>query len=73
VAIDSWELRFFTRPRDVARLAWNALVENLGYHHLTLYFRLRAFPRFYRSIHLRGGWRVPQRAALAKEESSSVE
>jgi cellulose synthase/poly-beta-1,6-N-acetylglucosamine synthase-like glycosyltransferase len=73
MAIDCWELRFFTRPRDIARLALNALVENFGYHHLTLYFRLRAFPRFYRSIHLHGGWRVPQRTALANDESQFVE
>ncbi len=38
-----------------------ALLEPLGYHQLMLFFRLRAFVRYYRSIHIRGGWRPPTR------------
>ncbi len=62
LAIDVAELRFLTRPADVFTLAAVAALENFGYHHLTLFFRCRAFPHFYRQLHLRGGWRPPQRA-----------
>ncbi len=61
IAIDISELRFFTRPAEVVRLAVVAALENFGYHHLTLFFRCRVFPHFYRSIHLSGGWRPPER------------
>lgn len=63
IAIDNLELRYFKRPRETLVLAVCAALEHFGYHQLTLWFRLRAFPRFYKSIHLRSGWRSPRRAA----------
>jgi len=63
IAIDSLELASFPRAGDRLRLVLYAFAEHLGYHQLTLWFRLRAFPRYYRAIHLRGGWRSPKRQA----------
>ncbi len=61
IAVDSLALGSVPRAGDRLRLVLYAFLEHLGYHQLTLWFRLRAFPRFYRSIHLRGGWRSPKR------------
>ena len=62
IAIDNAALRYFDRPRETLLLVACAVVEHLGYHQLTLWYRLRAFPRFYQTIHLRSGWRSPKRA-----------
>ena len=69
IAIDGLELGHFVRAEDSARLALFAFLEHFGYHQLTLAWRLRAFPRFYRSIHLREGWRPPERQQLASDEA----
>jgi cellulose synthase/poly-beta-1,6-N-acetylglucosamine synthase-like glycosyltransferase len=52
---------FFPRFSQVLALSACAVLEHLGYHQATLYFRLRAFVRYYSSIHVRGGWISPRR------------
>ncbi len=61
VLLDSLSLQSLPTLRDRLRLGTCALLENLGYHQILLYFRLRAFPRYYRSVHLKGGWTSPSR------------
>ncbi len=68
IAIDGLELRFFPRARDQLSLCFHAFLEHLGYHQLNLCFRLWAFPRFYRSVHLRPVWDSPRQAELASDE-----
>ncbi len=65
VAIDALENEFRPRARDQARLALAALVEHFGYHQLMVWFRLRAFWRYYRTIQVHGGWRSPLRRRQA--------
>jgi cellulose synthase/poly-beta-1,6-N-acetylglucosamine synthase-like glycosyltransferase len=47
--------RRYPRLADLLRLAWFALIENLGYRQLTLWFRLRAFWTYARGVRT---WRV---------------
>lgn len=44
-----------------------AFLEPFGYHQAMLFFRLRAFVRYYRAIHIRGGWRPPARSQTTDE------
>lgn len=52
----------FRRPADRLRQAVCALAEPFWYRPLTIYYRLRAFYRYYRTIHLRTAWTSPARA-----------
>jgi cellulose synthase/poly-beta-1,6-N-acetylglucosamine synthase-like glycosyltransferase len=63
IALDDLYLAFYPRLGQLLGLAWSATLEHLGYHQATLWFRLRAFARFYGSIHIRGGWVSPKRQA----------
>lgn len=70
VLLDTALFAFFPKWSQGIQLLALALLEPFGYHQLNLYFRLRAFPRYYRSIHLKGGWRSPAR--IGRESSSST-
>ncbi len=71
VAIDALENEFRPRARDQARLALGAVVEHFGYHQMTVWFRLRAFWRYYRTIQVHGGWRSPLRRRKTEPESAA--
>ncbi len=60
--IDSLAFDHLSRFRHRLLLLAAAVVEPFGYHQLCLFFRLRAFPRFYGSVHFRSGWVPPTRA-----------
>jgi cellulose synthase/poly-beta-1,6-N-acetylglucosamine synthase-like glycosyltransferase len=62
VLLDSAMFGFFKKPGHLFKLLLCAVLEPLYYHQLMLYFRIRAFPRYYGTIHLRGGWVSPKRA-----------
>jgi cellulose synthase/poly-beta-1,6-N-acetylglucosamine synthase-like glycosyltransferase len=40
-----------------------AVLEPFGYHQMQLFYRLRAFTRYYGGIHIRAGWVSPARAS----------
>ncbi len=61
VAIDAIENESRPRVRDQARLALAAFVEHFGYHQLLVWYRLRAFWRYYLTVQVHGGWRSPLR------------
>jgi cellulose synthase/poly-beta-1,6-N-acetylglucosamine synthase-like glycosyltransferase len=63
IALDDMSLASFRGVAPKATLTACALLEQVGYHQATLYFRLRAFVRFYRQIHLKSGWLSPARQA----------
>jgi cellulose synthase/poly-beta-1,6-N-acetylglucosamine synthase-like glycosyltransferase len=68
VFLDDEYSQHYPRFSQVLLLASYALLEHFGYHQAMLFFRLRAFPRFYGNTHLKGGWVSPTRqAALAAE------
>jgi cellulose synthase/poly-beta-1,6-N-acetylglucosamine synthase-like glycosyltransferase len=68
VFLDDEYSQHYPRFSQVLLLASYALFEHFGYHQVMLFFRLRAFPRFYGGTHLKGGWVSPTRkAALAAE------
>jgi cellulose synthase/poly-beta-1,6-N-acetylglucosamine synthase-like glycosyltransferase len=67
LTIDSAFFGFFTSRADRCRLVVAALVEQAGFRQFTLFFRLRAFLRYYRTLQLRTGWRPPARAAMAPD------
>lgn len=62
VLLDFVAFRHFSRLRHVLILCGSALLEPLGYHQFILYHRCRAFFQYYGTIHLRGGWKSPERA-----------
>jgi cellulose synthase/poly-beta-1,6-N-acetylglucosamine synthase-like glycosyltransferase len=53
------------RGVDRVKLVVSALIEPFWYRPCTVYFRLRAFYRYYRTIHLKTAWKSPTRAAQA--------
>lgn len=65
--LDDVASSYFRSFRQVLALAAYAVLDNLGYHQIMLYFRLRAFARYYRGVHLKGGWISPQRMAAARQ------
>jgi cellulose synthase/poly-beta-1,6-N-acetylglucosamine synthase-like glycosyltransferase len=60
--VDSLAFDHFARIGDRLGLLLAAFLEPFGYHQLCLFFRLRAFPQHYGSIHIRTGWVPPARA-----------
>jgi len=54
--------RRYPRLADLFRLAWFALIENLGYRQLTVWFRLQAFWKYARGVHT---WGVQRREGFA--------
>jgi cellulose synthase/poly-beta-1,6-N-acetylglucosamine synthase-like glycosyltransferase len=72
VAVDANAYGFFDRPVDRIRLAVAALVEPLGYRQCTVFFRLRAFARYYRTLQLRIAWRPPTRRQEAADGSPPI-
>ncbi|HYI08878.1 MAG TPA: glycosyltransferase [Thermoanaerobaculia bacterium] len=67
IFLDDIASSYFRSFRQVLALALYAVLDNLGYHQVMLYFRLRAFVRYYRGVHLKGGWISPQRIAAARQ------
>lgn len=65
VALDDLALGLFPRFGQLLTLAAWSVLEQFGYHQATLYYRLRAFPRYYRAIHLKSGWVSPARQGRA--------
>lgn len=41
----------YRRPRDTARLVWFAFIEPFGYRQVTVWFRLKAFWRYFKGDH----------------------
>lgn len=68
IFLDDLASSYFRTFRQVLTLAAYAALDHLGYHQVMLYFRLRAFVRYYRGVHLKGGWVSPQRIAAARQE-----
>jgi cellulose synthase/poly-beta-1,6-N-acetylglucosamine synthase-like glycosyltransferase len=48
VLLEDIAFRRYPRPRDLAFLVWAAVLENLGYRQLTVWWRVRAFWEFLR-------------------------
>jgi hypothetical protein len=67
IFLDDIASSYFRSFRQVLKLAAYAALDHLGYHQVMLYFRLRAFVRYYRGVHLKGGWISPQRIAAARQ------
>jgi cellulose synthase/poly-beta-1,6-N-acetylglucosamine synthase-like glycosyltransferase len=65
LAIDAWAFRFYSRPQDEVALVAAAALEPFGYRQATIYFRLRAFVRYYRTLQLRTAWQSPGRLGAA--------
>lgn len=61
VLFDGFLMGSLPRLRDRISLGLCSLLENLGYHQALLYYRLQAFPQYYRSLHIKGGWTPPAR------------
>jgi cellulose synthase/poly-beta-1,6-N-acetylglucosamine synthase-like glycosyltransferase len=62
VGLDALYFTHFRRATDRAIVVGAALLEPFWYRPLTIYYRLRAFYRFYRTIHLKTAWKSPARA-----------
>jgi cellulose synthase/poly-beta-1,6-N-acetylglucosamine synthase-like glycosyltransferase len=62
LVLEELTYRRYPRASDFARLVWYALIENLGYRQLTVWFRLRAFWYFARGVHT---WGAMQREGFA--------
>jgi hypothetical protein len=65
IFLDTLGFSHFRRLTDRARLVACAVLEHVGYRQFTVYYRLRAFYRYYRTIQIRSGWRPPARANVA--------
>jgi cellulose synthase/poly-beta-1,6-N-acetylglucosamine synthase-like glycosyltransferase len=63
IGIDAAFFSFFSKTQDRITLMAASVVEQCGYHQCTIFFRLRAFLRYYRSLQLRTAWQPPTRAA----------
>ena len=61
VFLDTLGFGVFRHPIDRLALVACAVLEHVGYRQLTVYFRLRAFYRDFRTIQLKSGWRSPAR------------
>jgi cellulose synthase/poly-beta-1,6-N-acetylglucosamine synthase-like glycosyltransferase len=72
VTADAWSLGYPPRARDRLGLVLCAFLEGLGYRQLTVYWRVRAFWAYFRSIHLRGGWTSPRRQRAGRPGRSGI-
>jgi hypothetical protein len=63
ILLDAIEFGHYRRSSDRAAIVASALVEPFWYRPFTVYYRLRAFFRYYRTIHLKTAWKSPARAA----------
>jgi cellulose synthase/poly-beta-1,6-N-acetylglucosamine synthase-like glycosyltransferase len=61
ILLDALCFDHFRRASDRMRLVALALLEHVGYRQCTIYYRLRGFFRYYRSIHLKSSWTSPAR------------
>jgi hypothetical protein len=52
----------YRRPGDSAKLAWFAFIEPLGYRQMTVWFRVKAFVRYFRGDR---SWGKMQREGFA--------
>ena len=62
ILLDALFYDHFRRARDRAKLVAVAIGEHFGYRQCTIYYRLRGFYRYYRSVHLKSSWTSPARA-----------
>jgi cellulose synthase/poly-beta-1,6-N-acetylglucosamine synthase-like glycosyltransferase len=62
ILLDAIYFGHFRRVSDRVILVMAALSEPFWYRPLTVYYRLRAFSRYYRTIHLKTAWTSPARA-----------
>ena len=63
ILLDAVYFGHFRRGVDRAIVVASALLEPFWYRPLTVYYRLRAFYRYYRTIHLKTAWKSPARVA----------
>jgi cellulose synthase/poly-beta-1,6-N-acetylglucosamine synthase-like glycosyltransferase len=63
IFLDTLHFGYFRRAVDRLVLVVCALIEPFWYRPLTVYYRLRAFYRYYRTIHLKTAWKSPARVA----------
>ena len=63
ILLDAIHFGHFRRASDRMVVVAAALVEPFWYRPFTVYYRLRAFYRYYRTIHLKTAWKSPARAA----------
>lgn len=63
ILLDAIYFSHFQRAADRAVIVASALAEPFWYRPGTVYYRLRAFFRYYRTIHLKTAWKSPARAA----------
>lgn len=65
ILVDDAFAGHYRRVSDIARLCAYAAAEHFWYHQMMIYYRLRAFARFYGGIHIKGGWVSPTRRNAA--------
>jgi cellulose synthase/poly-beta-1,6-N-acetylglucosamine synthase-like glycosyltransferase len=63
ILLDAVSFGHVCRAADRVRLVASALAEPFWYRACTVYYRLRAVYRYYRTIHLKTAWKSPARAA----------
>jgi hypothetical protein len=63
ILVDAVSFGHLRRVADRVQLVASALAEPFWYRPCTVYYRLRAFYRYYRTIHLKTAWKPPARAA----------
>jgi cellulose synthase/poly-beta-1,6-N-acetylglucosamine synthase-like glycosyltransferase len=63
IVLDAIYFGHFRRASDRMAIVAAAIVEPFWYRPFTVYYRLRAFYRYYRTIHLKTAWKSPARAA----------
>lgn len=71
ILIDDTYAAHYRRPADIVRLAVYAAADHFWYHQMMIFYRLRAFKRFYGGVHIKGGWVSPTRQSPAPSKSSS--
>jgi cellulose synthase/poly-beta-1,6-N-acetylglucosamine synthase-like glycosyltransferase len=61
IFFDTISFSHFSKVSDRLQLVGYGVLEHFGYRQITVYFRLRAFYRYYRTIQLKAAWRPPRR------------
>jgi cellulose synthase/poly-beta-1,6-N-acetylglucosamine synthase-like glycosyltransferase len=72
VLFDATVFRFFPRLGQRLLLVIAGAVEHFGYRQLTVWFRLRAFWRYYTTLQLGTGWRSPSRLPAARSAEAEA-
>jgi len=71
ILMEEVSFKRYRRPADTLRLIWFAFIEPFGYRQVTVWFRLKAFVRYFRGDHswgkmLREGFSAPAEEAASK-------